>query len=254
MMLLYNGLMFSREGSIASVASRVKSIGLLVLVIVLLAVMVNLGFWQLRRFHAKQQLLQHYQQRIHLKPLTWNQFLSVKEKRFYRVTVQGHYLNQKTFLLDHQRYNKQLGYDVITAFQMLHEEKALLVNRGWVPRGNKRRDKPKIKTVNGNQVIEGYIIEPDKKGFILGKNIENQAWPKRIQQLRLSDVSQVTHLTFYPYILRLSPDVQNGFVRKWKLTTQKPAKHLGYAIQWFAMSFVLLVLYLLLFRRKKGLK
>lgn len=46
-----------------------------------------------------------------------------------------------------------------------------------------------------------------------------------------------------PFVLRLAPDVDAGYAREWELRTGlTPERHVGYAVQWFALALALLVL------------
>jgi surfeit locus 1 family protein len=46
-----------------------------------------------------------------------------------------------------------------------------------------------------------------------------------------------------PFVLRLSPASEQGYTREWQLRTGlTPERHLGYAVQWFALAAALLTL------------
>ena len=228
-----------------------KSKWFFILVIILLLVMINLGFWQLRRYHEKQQLLAEYDRHIEAPTLVWQDFL-LKKQNFRRVKLTGHYLKNKTLLLDNRWHNNQLGYEVLTPFKIDNQEKYLLVNRGWVAAPRSRQQQPNIKSLPSQQHLSGYVLKPAKPGFMLGENIEaDKQWPLRIQQIKLSDIADVTQLNFYPYVLRLLPTDGNELIQDWRLVNITPARHLGYAIQWFLMSLTLIIVYLI-FRCKNN--
>jgi surfeit locus 1 family protein len=42
--------------------------------------------------------------------------------------------------------------------------------------------------------------------------------------------------------VRLDPTAENGFVRQWIISAMQPERHLGYAVQWFAMALVLSIM------------
>ncbi len=220
-----------------------------ILVIILFMTMVGLGFWQLQRYHEKQQLLSTYHRNMKAPPLPWNQFL-VTGGDFRRVTVTGHYLNCKTLLLDSRWHKSRLGYDLLTPFKVSGEDKVLLVNRGWVAAGRTRQDLPIIEVVSGKQTLNGYVLQPEKSGFMLGNTIEsgNQP-PLRIQQIDIKVIQQATDLDFYPYVLRLLPTDGNEFLQDWQIVNVTPPRHLAYAIQWFVMSVVLVIAYFIFLRK-----
>ncbi len=46
-----------------------------------------------------------------------------------------------------------------------------------------------------------------------------------------------------PFVLRLSPHSEHGYVREWQTRTGlSPERHVGYAVQWFALAVALVVL------------
>jgi len=233
--------------------NKLKWLVLTLAVIFFEIVMIQLGFWQLRRYHEKQLVLQQYQQNLKQQPISWQTFLGVRDKIFRRVTVDGYYLNEKTLLLDNRWNNGKLGYEVLTPFKIRLGMKILLVNRGWVPAWPERSRLPEIEPVKGLQQLTGYIVKPPAQGFMLGKNIDETTlrWPIRIQQININEIAGVTQLLFYPYVLRLDQANPSGFIRQWELVNITPARHFGYAIQWFLLSLVLLIGYLILWSRGK---
>jgi surfeit locus 1 family protein len=71
----------------------------------------------------------------------------------------------------------------------------------------------------------------------------HQASTLVIQRIDMKDIQRETHQAFYPFILRLNKADPHGFVRDWTITTVEPARHVGYAVQWFAMALTLLIAY-----------
>lgn len=216
-----------------------------VVMITLLVVMVNLGFWQIRRYYFKQDILLRYHHNVSQQPYSWYQFIKSSDKEFHNVKVEGFYLNHKTVLLDNRWHNKKIGYEVLTPFVVQDDSKVLLINRGWIPRGQDRSHLPEIKLITGWQTLQGYMIKPSVKRFILGNNIEQyKSWPVRIQYINLHQIENAIDRPMHSYVLRLAPGTSSGFVRQWKLVAINPSKHMGYAVQWFAMSLALVIAYL----------
>ena len=46
--------------------------------------------------------------------------------------------------------------------------------------------------------------------------------------------------------MRLSTDESSGFVREWAIVSMPPVRHVGYAVQWFAMALAILILFIAL--------
>ena len=53
-----------------------------------------------------------------------------------------------------------------------------------------------------------------------------------------------------PFVLLLSPDADNGYVRRWQPPQSGPMMHYGYAFQWFVMALAILGIMFWNFRKK----
>jgi surfeit locus 1 family protein len=199
-----------------------------------------LGAWQIQRYHFKQELVRSYQQNKISAPLPFSQLKSEKDiSPFQRVAVSGHYINELTVLLQNRPYKERMGFEVITPLKIGDDKLLLLVDRGWVA-GD--QTPPAVKAVVDEQQISGEIKLLNEHQFILGKNILNASdSPLLMQKMDVKELENVTHLAFYPYLLRLSANEPNGFIRDWIITAVQPERHLGYAVQWFAMALTLLI-------------
>jgi cytochrome oxidase assembly protein ShyY1 len=49
----------------------------------------------------------------------------------------------------------------------------------------------------------------------------------------------------FPYSVRIKAGETGALAVDWKVVNTGPAKHIGYAVQWFAMSAVLALMYVL---------
>lgn len=213
--------------------------------------LITLGFWQLHRYHYKKELLTRYQKAINSKPLSFSKINSIQDLRFQHLTVTGHYLNDKVMLLQHRFYKSKVGFDVLTPLKIKGENKVLLINRGWIP-VQRPHETPIIQPVKGVQRITGYVKILEKYHFTLGNNIlDPSQWPLKMQSIDFKNLSRLTHLQFYPFVLRLDPNQPHGFVRKWKPINMIPERHLGYAVQWFTMALALVIAFFFFCRKKE---
>ncbi len=147
-------------------------------------------------------------------------------------------------MLDNRFYQHQVGFEVLTPFYV--DGKVILVNRGWVPRGRTRAQLPQIKAVIGQQTLRGTVYFPPAHTFTLSHKMEeNQGWPKIIQSLDMMQINTLLKREPLSFIIRLDTDQDNGFARDWTIINLTPERHIGYAIQWFALAGVLLIIYLI---------
>lgn len=211
-----------------------------------------LGIWQVHRYHFKKALLMTYQKHASQAAVPFLKLLKSQEDvQFQHVKVRGYYVNDAMILIQNRFYHGQLGYEVITPLRIPGQATFLLVDRGWVAKPP-TAPLPTIEGVVAPQQITGTLKLLNEYQFILGKNIfDTESLPIVVQKIDIQELNQLTHLSFYPFILRLDPSNQNGFQREWTITTIPPERHMAYAVQWFALSVVLCVGYLSYYRRQR---
>ena len=62
---------------------------------------------------------------------------------------------------------------------------------------------------------------------------------------------QFLHKFVYPFIIRLDQQQPHGFLRDWPVVSMPPARHYGYAVQWFSMALVVFLIFISLNLKKK---
>ena len=214
--------------------------------LVLLVLLLSLGFWQLDRAAQKRLLLEAYTARPDDAPIQVDErFGPTPDWRYRQAQVTGTYMAERQFLLDNRVYQGRVGYFVLTPMRLARSDAAVLVNRGWVAQGSTRAELPPLPVAHaGERVIEGLIDFPGKV-FVLGEGEDRDpGWPKVLQQVRLELQSTQLGVRLLPMILLLDPDQADGFVRDWTPVVVGPERHVGYAVQWFALAAVLTILYL----------
>jgi rRNA large subunit m3Psi methyltransferase RlmH len=73
-----------------------------------------------------------------------------------------------------------------------------------------------------------------------------------LEQLDTKLLSQILQKKVYPFIMRLDKQEAHGFVREWAIVSMPPQRHLAYALQWFAMALVILIIFVALNLKKKN--
>lgn len=211
-----------------------------------LALLCTLGYWQLNRSKQKEQILLQFRQQLAARPLEHAQLNSLTEEmQFHPIHITGVYDNAHTLLLDNRFHAHQVGYEVLTPLQI--EEAIVLVNRGWIPRPFSRAQLPELDDVIGLQSLFGYVYFPSHKPFTLSnKDENNHYWPKIIQTVDFEYLRPLFNYHILPFTIRLDIDETNGFVRQWDTVTLSPSEHIAYAVQWFALAGILLIIYLVL--------
>jgi len=222
-----------------------------VVTVLLFALLVSLGFWQLDRAEQKRALLSSYRAApggtvIELEP----DVRSYADFDYQLASATGRYDPARQFLLDNRTHRGQAGYHVLTPFLLRESGVAVLVNRGWVALGGSRNELPDPMADSQWRTISGRIKVPASDTFTLGEEQPRTGWPYRIQRLDTETLARELGYPLLPVVLLLDPDQEQGFVRDWTPLHFGPERNVGYAVQWFGLAAALLVIYLVVNTRR----
>jgi surfeit locus 1 family protein len=220
----------------------------LVLVAALLAAagMARLGWWQLDRAAQKIGLQQLQQSRRALPPLAEAELArdpaGAQAQAQRLVVLQGRWLPERTVYLENRQHLGQPGFYAVTPL-LLGDGSVLLVQRGWLPRDLMDRTRivaapPPAGTVR----IEGRIAPALARLY----EFAGAASGAIRQNLDLDAYAHETGLPLRPLALVQEDGVAppaDGLIRQWPQPAADVQKHYGYAFQWFALSALVLGLY-----------
>ena len=214
-------------------------------VLSLLPVLVALGFWQLQRATEKASLLESERALRDQPALSLAQVPAAQAKRYQPVWLEGQFLAGQQFLLDNQRFQGRFGYELIVPFRLQEGGALVLVSRGWTEGSMDRQQLPTVDTVTGPLRIEGEIYIPLGEPYLLAEQVWADDWPKVIQAMDMALATQALGEKPYPFVVRLAESSPGVLERHWQVVNVPPGKHTAYAVQWFSMAGVLVILYLL---------
>ncbi len=220
--------------------------------VLLLPLLVYLGLWQLAREQEKRETQVSYDMRATQPPVALAQidWQAVDDIAWRRVEGVGRYDSSRQFLLDNRINQSRVGYELITPFQT--DNGLLLVNRGWIAQGPDRQTLPDVSVTEEEIAIQGTIYVPSGDIMVLGEEepAGQDPWPRVIQSLDNAQISALLGEPVLPYSVRLDPGAPGLRQINWQPVTLSPETHRAYAVQWFFMAVVLVILYLLFsFRR-----
>lgn len=220
---------------------------LLLFTFALLPALIGFGFWQLDREQEKIQLQSSHEARIRAPEISLEDIDPAQDTLAYlKIKTIGQYDKQRYFLLDNKIHNGVVGYEVISPF-LTEEGVTVLINRGWIAQGSSREVLPAPANVPGLSEIRGSIYVPLGTPFLLGvqQELNSQAWPQVIQSLDMDMLAAaLAEDSLFPFTVRLSVDAPGALQSNWPLLNMMPEKHRAYAVQWFVMAAVLLILFL----------
>ena len=212
--------------------------------------LISLGFWQLQRADEKRQLLDNFASRSTQPPIALTGALLEGDRSGSPAEIVGHYEEAGQFLWDNRTYEGQPGFHVITPFVIDGSETRILIDRGWIPLEGSRDRLPRPEVPQGGRNIIGHLYAPSK-GFTLEGSPPDYGAPLR-QNLDLDVLRKKAAFALQPYVLRLSPDDPDGFLRAWSAPERTSVqRHQAYAVQWFGMAAVFVIALAAFNRRQK---
>lgn len=231
-----------------SISFRIVNWKLTLLALIMVAGLCRLGFWQLSRAEEKRVLIAAFSARTLHEPLVANDLNTTPDPRYYRIQLFGHFDNAHNLLLDNKIVNGKVGYEVYTPFIAKDLSDTIIVDRGFIPMGVSRQDLPSINSIQGEVSILGMLNSPPK--YVAFGPMEadaNKHWPMRIEYLDLNNMKFNSKL--YPYVIILDKNNPAAYQIQWQaFETMPPERHIGYAVQWFALALTLLILCVVLNR------
>lgn len=222
----------------------------LILAAAIVGVMVTarLGVWQLDRAAQKTALQTALDERSALPPLD-EAALALDEataaaQHHRRIQLQGRWQADATVYLENRQMNGRPGFFVVTPL-VLPDGTAVLVQRGWQPRSMASRTAVVRPPTSAEAVtVAGRIAPPPARLYEFGgvdtglirQNLDVQSfgreWRLELRPLSVLQEDQPRSGT--------APD---GLQRDWLRPATGVHKHYGYAFQWFALSALILGLY-----------
>jgi len=219
----------------------------------IVALFIKLSIWQWHRYQYKKSLAQSFVTQLHAAPQNLLQVQSLSALRstadgmqrpqYIKILATGHYTAQQ-FLLDNRTKNNQIGFDVITPFQ-LNNGQTILVDRGFVPADIHRHLYTDITPPNTSVQLTGLLSTPSKS-FVLGpvvETVDQNHWPRLVMRIDPTLLSIALKTPLLPYLILLDQHAAHGFLRTWSPPQLWAAQSLGYCFQWLAMALVVLIIY-----------
>ncbi|WMC10315.1 SURF1 family protein [Oceanimonas pelagia] len=205
--------------------------GLLVLTAVLTGLMVFMGVWQLSRADEKRRLLQEWEQRSQVE-LELKEALAMQSPFGYRLRTGGVFLAGGELFLDNQIEQGRAGYRLIRPLQT--PLGLLAVDRGWWPAHGDRSRLPPVEDLDdGAVIVAGVLVRPWQPPLSLG-DTDRDALSRRVASLDPDELAGRWGQPVLPMVLKTDMDAGS-----WQPVSMGPEKHLGYAVQWFAMTFAI---------------
>ena len=193
-----------------------------------------------------------------------------------RVQLRGHWLPEQTVYLDNRAMDGAAGFFVATPLVLHGPEPVhaasegasangesgqapdpapsaesrlqptakmgpvIWVQRGWAPRNLQDRTRlPDVQTPAGTVAVAGRLAPQLSQAYALGAD---STGPIRQNLIRAQMQTMVTSPVLGAVVVQTGP-ASDGLLRNWPPPASGAAKNRGYAVQWFGMAGLILVLY-----------
>ncbi len=216
----------------------------------------SLGAWQWGRAQQRLALQAAIETRASQPPLQQEVLLTAagSPDLLHRpVVLRGQWLAQHTVYLDNRQMQGRPGFYVVTPLRLASSPQAaeapglaasppavVLVQRGWVPRDFQDRSRlPSIDTPPGEVTLTGRIAPAPARLYEFDGA---PAGPIR-QNLDLAAFRRETGLALVEGSVQQVGGPSEGLLREWPVPASGAEKNYGYAFQWWALSGLILILY-----------
>jgi surfeit locus 1 family protein len=208
-----------------------------------IAVTLALGAWQMSRAAQKLALHASIEQRQALPPVSQRELLASRNGAdlLHRIVVlRGTWLGDRTVFLDNRQMQGKVGFFVVTPLRPEGTNAIVLVERGWVQRNFLEREKlPAIPTAAGVVELRGRLAPPPAKLYEFAGAASG---PIR-QNLDLAQFRAETGLPLLDFAVQQIGGPSGGLLRDWPEPASGVETNYGYAVQWWALSILIAILY-----------
>ena len=162
-----------------------------------------------------------------------------------RVAVEGEFVPRYTVYLDNKTRRGRTGYEVVTPLKLRGSSSHVLVNRGWIEAGKTRDALPEVATPAGEVRVEGLALERLPKLLLL-----DDSKGKLRQTLDIDAYAAETGLRLEPRVIEQHSDLRDGLARDWPPRGAGAEKHQAYALQWYSLAALAVMLAVVLSFKK----
>ncbi len=214
-----------------------------------LALLIGLGVWQLQRLEWKEGLIAERAARLAAPALAIEDIREADWKglEHRRVRLSGRYLHDREMLVVNRLRRGRAGYGLVTPM-LLGDGTSVLVDRGWVPLEWADR-RPAVRLADGRPAV-GMLRAGGRLNSWLPDNDPAGAQWFFVDVPQMSAAAGLERARPY-YVHLLSAAGRAGFPEPQDARGGISNRHLEYALTWFALAVVLVVIFALYHLRRR---
>ncbi|MCP5362230.1 MAG: hypothetical protein H6908_06335 [Hyphomicrobiales bacterium] len=220
--------------------------------VLMLALFIALGTWQLQRLAWKEKLVAEVEMRKEEPIITLTADLQDIPEEYRYVNLAGTCQYIDSIRLQAKYYQGKNGFQYLVPVK-LNDEVAVIVNLGWYP----EKEVP-LYTQNAGCEVKGIVRTRFKEPmrFLPQNKPEKNFWlwsniPQLVSFLQAKKT--YSKIRFLPIIVQRIGETGNSTLYPIPLSTDYNYRndHLQYAITWYALALVTVVMYLFFWRAQK---
>jgi len=222
----------------------------IIVIIGAIVTLATLGTWQVQRLTWKKEIIENLDTEYQKDPVenTYNidqlKALANEKQPILFGSVKGRFLKNKEIFLKPKTLEGKVGAHIIQAYA-LNNKGTILVNRGWIIEEDIQDYRAQT---SKNQRITGIFRKPEWNKFTSNNRADLNIWTKPdikeiAEYLNINDVA--------PIMLYATQIENNGNLILQDAKWYPRNKHIQYAIFWYGMIFVLIILLLSVYRQRK---
>ncbi|HET7275535.1 MAG TPA: SURF1 family protein [Longimicrobiaceae bacterium] len=230
-----------------------------VLVLVIAAVCVRLGFWQLDRLEQRRAdnatLTRTLSRPVQSLDSVAARKLAADPESFLnrRVTISGSYIPGAEILLRGRARNGRPGVHLVAPFHIQSTDAAILVNRGWLPAPDAASADPRPYAATGQLEISGIVkpIEAHDEEPVPAELDVNGTKVSTFQRLDTRLLQSRSPHRLLPVVFQQLTDPEpTAPPYPVEIPELDEGPHLGYAFQWFSFAVIAVVGFLVMVLRR----
>jgi surfeit locus 1 family protein len=232
------------------------------LFVVMLAMLVALGTWQIQRLQWKTALLADVEQRLSAAPLeilSPDDLPAGRDLNFQRVQLQGQFVGP-VVVVPSKVYNNVVGVYIHQLFALPSAQAVFMVNRGWVADDQLTSVLAQMQATPSSSLtdaapltISGLLRTPSAAGAFTPPNDLARRIFYRLNASDFATVAELPAQAVLPYVLELDTGLNGELpIKSGIFVPTLPNKHLGYALTWYGLAIVLSIIYGVYFRQARN--
>lgn len=229
-----------------------------VLVLAASGVMIRLGIWQLDRLEGRRAFNAQVLSQRDQPPFVIDQngvHADLASMEFRSVEAVGEFDYSNQILLGNQGYEDRLGVHLLTPLRIDGSESYILIDRGWVPYEDVVANDLEKHNETGTIKVSGILRASQGKVGLKNCVDENNLTVGSILQIWCVDLGSIEQQLSYQlldsYVWQTPVGEQTSPPYRSQLNFEiSEGPHLGYAIQWFTFTALLIIGYPFFIRKE----